>query len=154
MSTLDLKNALWCSYYAFRKIRENSCGSNSVTSYTNLMYYYRLALVLLTVPFVFMKIMKPVIKLLRSCGYLSAVYSNDILLIGNTLVLCLVNNKATKQLLTGVGFIVNKEKSNLVPRTRCKFLGYIIDTKQFQVALPADKLNKIKMELVWLENSF
>lgn len=147
MSTLDLKDA-----YFLVPIHKKSRKYLRFQFNNRLFEFNVLPFGLSTAPFIFTKIMKPVIKLLRSCGYISTVYLDDILLIGNTREYCLDNILATKQLLTAVGFIINEEKSKLIPTTKCKFLGYIIDTKKFQISLPMDKIAKIKKELIYFRN--
>lgn len=147
MSTLDLMDA----YFSIR-IHEKSRKYLRFMFNKTLYEFNVLPFGLSTAPFVFTKIMKPVVKLLRSCGHLSTIYLDDIFLIGDTQEACLNNIKATKQLLTTLGFIINEEKSNLIPNTTCKFLGYILDSKKFQVSLPTDKIHKIKKELNHFKN--
>lgn len=100
-----------------------------------------------TAPYVFTKFMKPVVKLLRSLGHLSTLYLDDFHLIGQTYDDCLHNLHDTQTLLTALGFIINKEKSQLTPKTKCKFLGFIIDSENLQVKLPVEKVNRIKSEI-------
>lgn len=47
-----------------------------------------------------------------------------------------------------MGFVINEEKSELTPSKSCKFLGYIIDSKKFQIRLPNEKRSNIKAELI------
>ena len=39
-------------------------------------------------------------------------------------------------------FMINMEKSNFIPMQRTVFLGYIIDSVQFKVFLPDEKIQK------------
>lgn len=75
-----------------------------------------------TAPFVFTKIMKLVISLLRRMGILSVIYLDDLLFLGDTYSECLKNvNMATEPLES---FIINEDKSLKVPSQCCKFLGF------------------------------
>ena len=75
MSTLDLKDA-----YFLIRIHDTSRKYLRFIFNDRLYEFNVLPFGLSTAPFVFTKIMKPVIKLLRSCGYMSTVYLDDILL--------------------------------------------------------------------------
>lgn len=142
MSTMDLKDA-----YFLIPIHESSKKYLRFQFQNKIYQFNVLPFGLSTAPFVFTKVMKPVIKLLRSCGYLSTIFLDDILLIGSTYEECLQNIIDTEKLLTSLGFIINRAKSNLIPNTSCKFLGYVIDSKNFHVSLPDEKISKIKTEL-------
>ncbi|KAH9640446.1 hypothetical protein HF086_018112 [Spodoptera exigua] len=100
-----------------------------------------------TAPFVFTKVMKPVIRLLRTRGYLSTIYLDDICIIGHDHETCSNNLQETRRLLISLGFIINKEKSNFSPNHSCTYLGYILDTKRFEVRLPKEKIKRIKLEI-------
>ena len=43
-----------------------------------------------------------------------------------------------------MGFIINKEKSVLIPSQKMVFWGYVIDSVALTVSLPEEKLNKLK----------
>lgn len=64
-------------------------------------------------PRIFSKIMKEVITSLRARGFKSVQYLDDILCIGNDYTECANNVKATVNLLSCLGFIINYEKSIL-----------------------------------------
>lgn len=52
------------------------------------VYEFNVPFGLNTAPIVFTKVMKPVVKLLKACGYLSTIYSDDICLIGHNYEIC------------------------------------------------------------------
>lgn len=79
-------------------------------------------------PLVFTKLMKPVVRKLREKGHLSVIYLDDKLAFGETYNACLQNIQETTQLLEWLGFIVNWEKSCLVPSQSCKFLGFLLNS--------------------------
>ncbi|XP_043499927.1 uncharacterized protein LOC122522709 [Polistes fuscatus] len=84
-----------------------------------------------TAPWVFTKIMKPVISHLRLLGWLSVVYLDDWWLVGTSRYLCSQNIKVSREFLESLGFILNLKKSNLDPSTSCKFLGFIFNSQEF-----------------------
>lgn len=94
-------------------------------------------------PFVFTKVMKPVIGTLRSEGFLSCVYLDDILCLGDSAKKCSINTQATVELLEKLGFLINRQKSCLNPDTRRKFLGFVIDSKKMCVELTPDKKQRV-----------
>lgn len=104
-------------------------------------------------PLVFTKIMKPVMEHLRLHGYISTIYLDDILLIGRSYTECVENVNVTRQLLNNLGFLINLKKSSMEPKTSCKFLGFILDTKQFCVKLPQEKRKRIKKEIETIRNT-
>lgn len=142
MSTVDLKDA-----YFLIPIHSDHKKYLRFEFNGKLFQFNVLPFGLNTAPFVFTKLMKPVISLLRSCGFLSTIYLDDILLISNTYESCVREVSYTVSLLQSLGFIINKEKSALHPNTNCKFLGFIIDTEKLQISLPNEKIHKIKKEI-------
>ena len=49
-----------------------------------------------------------------------------------------------------MGFIINKEKSVLIPSQKIVFLGYVIHSAAMTVSLPEEKLNKLKEQTLSL----
>lgn len=143
MSTIDLKDA-----YFLISIHPNSKKYLRFQFNGNLYEFNVLPFGLNTAPYIFTKILKPIAKLLRSLGYLSTFYLDDLFLVGQSYTDCLQNVNDTIQLLKSLGFIINTEKSSVVPNNCCKFLGNIIDSKRFEVRLPDDKRKKIETELL------
>lgn len=90
-------------------------------------------------PRVFTKLMKEVINYLRNKGQRSEIYLDDIFCIGDTYTECQTNVTKTIELLNCLGFVINYEKSNLEPRQICKFLGFIYNTINMSLSLPATK---------------
>lgn len=100
-----------------------------------------------TSPFVFTKILKPVAEYLRSRHMISVYYLDDIFCIGRTYAECFENIKLTLNLLENLGFIINYEKSSLVPKMQCKFLGFIFDSVKMTITLPEEKRIKIEKSI-------
>lgn len=147
MANIDLKDA-----YHLIKIHEHSRKYLRFI-WDGLTYEFNvLPFGLNTAPYIFTKVMKPVVKLLRTCGYLSTIYLDDIYLIGQSYRDCKENLYITQKLLKSLGLLINVEKSNLTPSKSCKFLGLIIDSKNLQVKLPIDKRTHIQHELTKMMN--
>ncbi|KAJ8954121.1 hypothetical protein NQ314_007150, partial [Rhamnusium bicolor] len=113
----------------------------------NLYEFNCLPFGLSTAPFVFTKIMKPVVTYLRSRGFVSAVYLDDFWLTGNSYDNCLKNIHETSKLLTQLGFIINVHKSKMIPSRICSFLGFEFNSQAMTLALPLVKQNRIKILL-------
>lgn len=94
-------------------------------------------------PPTFTKIMKPVIHWLRSKGLISSIYLDDILCLGQTYESCLDDINQTIDLLEKLGFVINFEKSSIIPARRCKYLGFVINTSEFTLELTKEKREKL-----------
>lgn len=140
LATIDLKDAFHAVSVAeadrkFLRFRFN-----------NILYEYTcLPFGLSTAPYVFTKILKPVVAGLRRQGFLSVIYLDDLLVVGRSFEDCQRNVHATCSLLTRLGFTLNKEKCQLNPSTRCKYLGFLFDSKEMSVELPKQKKEKVKV---------
>lgn len=112
--------------------------------YNDILYEFNcLPFGLCTAPFVFTKILKPVMEYLRSNNCLSVIYLDDILCIGKDYTDCKNNIMFTQSFLKYLGFILNEEKSNFNPSSQCKFLGFIFDSQNMTLNLPKTKTMKI-----------
>lgn len=97
---------------------------------------------LATAPFLFTKMLKPLIQFLRAKGLMSINYLDDFLLLGSSREDCLNNLNITISMLESLGFIVNYDKSSLYPERRCKYLGFIFDSEKMTIELPLEKRDK------------
>lgn len=117
MASIDLKDA----YYLINVKKSNRIFlrflfQDKLYQFTCLPFGLNQAL------YTFTKLMKPVITYLRKRGYLSVIDLDDILLLGKSYNECFkifLQVQATCQLLERLGFIINRQKSELVPSTRC-----------------------------------
>ncbi|XP_046746398.1 uncharacterized protein LOC124411349 [Diprion similis] len=121
-----------------------------------------------TSPYVFNKIMKPVINVLRGQGFLSTIYLDDILFIGKHFQSCQENVLKSKELLEKLGFVINYKKSSLIPAKkflnaacpavaystvyckrleREKFLALIINDGNYEAYMTVS--SKLKDDLNW-----
>lgn len=134
MSSLDLKDAYFLIpiYKGHRKfLRFRFKGK--------LFQFLCLPFGLCTSPYVFTKIMKPVINNLRLQGIVMVLYLDDFLFIHKSKVECERNMKKAIKLLEYLGFIINFQKSSLSANQRCKYLGFIIDSVKFSLELTDKK---------------
>lgn len=143
LATIDLKEAYFIvpihklhkKYLRFQFKAES--GKNNTYEFNALPYGLSVA------PWVFTKLMKEVMTYLRSRGNKSVIYLDDILCIGDSYEDCLNNVNETLRLLRCLGFVINHEKSSLVPQKSCKFLGFVMDASLMSISLPIDKRHNI-----------
>ncbi|XP_048489242.1 uncharacterized protein LOC105380262 isoform X1 [Plutella xylostella] len=144
LATIDLKEAYLLvpispSDRRFLRFHYKAPNSSTVYTYEFTAMPYGLSVA----PRVFTKIMKEVITYLRKRGFKSVIYLDDILCVGDTYDECLHNVHETIKLLQCLGFIVNYEKSSLIPSQICKFLDFIYNTKDLSISLPIEKRNHL-----------
>ena len=139
MSKLDLKDAYYLVsiHISSRKYLRFEF-EETLYEFTCLPFGLNIA------PFIFTKMLKPVVSYLRELGLLSVIYLDDILLLADTYDECLRNVTLSKSLLQDLGFIINYEKSDLIPSQACSYLGFIYNSREMTVGLPIKKRQKIK----------
>ncbi len=112
--------------------------------FENELYEYNcLPFGLCTAPRIFTKIMRPVITVLRSRGFLSNIYLDDLLLLGTSYASCQENISYTILLLNTLGLRVNMKKSQLVPTQNIEYLGFCYCSKSMTIELPVKKKHRI-----------
>lgn len=143
MASIDLKEAyllLPISAHDRKYLRfefEDNDAKISTFEFTSMPYGLSVA------PRTFTKLMKVVVTYLRSRGYTSVVYLDDILCIGRDYQECLKNINETIRLLEYLGFVINYNKSNLDPKQSCKYLGFVFNSLDMTISLPEEKRNNI-----------
>ena len=101
---------------------------------------------LASAPRIFIKILKPIVGLLRKQGVRLVIYLDDILLMASTTETLTHHVELTVALLELLGFVVNYQKSQLNPVQSLEFLGFMINSVMFQISLPKDKVKNIRKE--------
>lgn len=91
---------------------------------------------LATAPFIFTKILRPVVAHLRTNGYCSVIYLDDLLLLSPSKEDCFRNLNASMDLLSSLGFLLNCSKSQLTPAQSCRYLGFIFNSVHQSIAIP------------------
>jgi len=145
MAFIDLKDAYFLipvhsEFRKFLRFRFNS----------KLYQFTCLPFGLCTSPYVYTKIMKPVMNKLRLLGIRSIIYIDDLIFINKSLKKCLKSIHDAINLLESLGFIINFKKSSLIPNQKCKYLGFIINAIDYTLNLT----DKKKIQIVELCKSF
>ena len=84
-----------------------------------------------TAPYLFTKLVKPVVAWLRQKGFKSVVYLDDFLMIGTSREECRENARKSKNLLESLGLIISYGKKIFEPSHQCKSFGFILDSKKY-----------------------
>lgn len=142
LAKLDLEDAYFLVY-----IHKESRKFLRFRFQSQLYEFCCLPFGLSTAPFIFTKILKPVLSFLRKYGYLSVAYLDDILCIDPDFCSCKENLLTTIKLLETLGFIINWKKSVLTPNRKCQFLGFYVNSERLTLELPETKRLKI-LELI------
>lgn len=98
-------------------------------------------------PRVFTKLLKPVLSELRSRGPQSVMFIDDCYVQAETFDMCLENINDTVNILENLGFVINREKSMMVPEKMVTFLGFIISFVTMTIKIPEKKINKLKFKI-------
>lgn len=118
-------------------------------SFDNCFYEFScLPFGLNTAPYVFTKIIKPVIGFLRNLGCLTVIYLDDLLLLENSYSQCLENINKSIEILEKLDFILNEEKSCKIPSQICNFLGFNLDSQKMTLELPIKKRHRIREQII------
>ena len=89
---------------------------------------------------VFTKLMKPVVGALRQRGIRLIIYLDNLLIMAESHDQALHHAASTLNLLEGLGFIVNYQKSQLLPSQKIQFLGFLIYSNTMTLQLSREKL--------------
>lgn len=138
LAKIDLKDA----YYSV-PVRRNSRKFLRFTFNDRLFEFTCLPFGLSVSPYVFTKILKPFIHKAREQGITCVIYLDDILIIARNPEECKKNISVLVNMLQCLGFRINFKKCSLEPSQRCKFLGFIFDSKELTISLPTEKAQKI-----------
>lgn len=94
-------------------------------------------------PWVFTKLLRPVVTLLRSRGIRLIIYLDDILVFNSCKSKLLDHMVVVKSLIESLGFVINLEKSVQIPSQSLEFLGLMIDTPSFSLSIPKAQRSNI-----------
>ncbi|KZS06449.1 Uncharacterized protein APZ42_030096 [Daphnia magna] len=109
----------------------------------NLYEYLYLAFGLCSAPRVFTKLLKPVVAFLRERGIRLIIYLDDLLILNQSRDGLLLDLKIVISLLEFLAFIINYEKSFIVPQHILEYLGMIINNFSLSFSLPSEKVKSI-----------
>ena len=99
---------------------------------------------LASAPRVFTKLLKSVLSVLRQRGIRLIAYLEDFLIMAESKQLALQHAATTLNILEGLGFVINYQKSLLIPSQQIEFLGYMVNSVSMSLTLPKDKLKKVQ----------
>ena len=138
LGKIDLKDAYQSVY-----IHPESQPSLRFRWRGQLYQYCSLPFGLNVAPYVFTKLLRPVMAVLREQGIRLVIYLDDILVMGASALEAAQHLESTKLLLDELGFIINTEKSVFLPAQSLEYLGLIVDTTAMRIILPERKKKKI-----------
>ena len=139
MVSIDLKDA----FFAIPLHRDSK--KYVVFEFDNQRYQYNvLPFGLSSSPRIFSKVIKSAIAFLRSRGLKISFYLDDIFIANSSFDDLLHNLHVTLELLSNLGYTINKKKSNFIPSKTLKHLGFQWDSASMIVALPQEKIFKMK----------
>lgn len=98
---------------------------------------------LATGPYIFTKVMRPLVKHWRSKAYKIVVYLDDGFGVCPCFLSCMNQAVSVKSDLIDSGFVPNHEKSIWYPTQRTKWLGFDWDLKGKTLSVPQDKVARL-----------
>lgn len=101
-------------------------------------------------PYYFCKILRPVVKHLRTSGLNIVVYVDDWIISANVNQINHMRDVFIET-IEKLGYCINYSKSSLEPDTCAKFIGYMIDTVKEKdtvwLSIPKDRIRKVKADI-------
>ena len=97
-------------------------------------------------PWTFTKVTRPVIQFLRARGVRMVVYLDAMLFLQQEEEGLLEIRGVVLDLFENLGFLVNYKKSELSPVQKINFLGFMIDSQEMKISLPAEKVDSTVRE--------
>lgn len=138
MASVDLKDA-----YFLINMHESSKKYLRFKFEQHTYEFQCLPFGLSSAPYIFTKLLKPVVSYLRSKGFFIVNYLDDFLCLGSSYSDCLNCVTETVNLLTNLGFVINHQKSQLIPSQCQQFLGFELNSLNMTIGLPLEKRKKI-----------
>ena len=87
----------------------------------------------------FTKLLKPILKLLRTQGTVIVIYIDDSWIYSETFQICLQNISTAAAIFTCFGFIPHPKKSVLIPTQVIEVLGHVVNSVSMTVYLTTKK---------------
>ena len=95
-------------------------------------------------PRIFTKVMRVVLSFLRIRSVRIAAWIDDFLIAARSRQLCQEHAFLTVRTFEELGFVPNREKSQLVPVQRINHLGLVWDSVEYSVSVPPDKVADVR----------
>lgn len=98
-------------------------------------------------PYLWTKLLHPVIVKLRSLGHRVSSYADDLIVLGRTKAECAAALTALRSLLTELGIPINEAKSSQEPSQSIEHLGLQWNLKTGRISVPREKIRLICKEI-------
>lgn len=139
MATIDLQDAY------FSVLVHEECRRFLKFRWNNKLYRFRaVPMGLACAPFIFTKILLPLFTQLREGGNSCFCYLDDVFVTDTSEEGCALATETIMSKLKKLGFKIHPGKSQVVPTTEVKFLGFMINSKEMQAYLTKEKVQKVK----------
>jgi len=92
---------------------------------------------------VFTKLLKPILAMLRHQGVRLVMYLDDILIMSQSREELMKHLSMITSLLELLGFVVNREKCQLIPTQLIQYLGFMVDSREMKIRLSEEKATQI-----------
>jgi hypothetical protein len=138
MAKIDLKDAYFTVplHQADRHLLQFRWGGK-------LWQFTCMAFGLASAPWTFTKLVKPIVTWLRARGIKVIVYLDDFFFCADSKESLLEHLRIAESILEGLGFVINRVKSVLIPHHGIEFVGFVIDSIAFTISLPLKKRSRI-----------
>ena len=104
-------------------------------------------------PRIFTKVVSHVVKLMSEAGIWCLPYLDDLLIVAATQEECLLKTKQAVEILKSLGWILNTEKSRLLPAQVFEWLGVHFDLTTHTAMVPLEKMYTFQESLRQLINA-
>jgi hypothetical protein len=100
-------------------------------------------------PRIFTLVIKALLKVCRIAGILIYAFFDDTLSRSKSFELAEVACHFVMDLFQRAGFLIHPEKSVLSPTQEILFLGFILNSRSMEIALPREKEQRLRREVRW-----
>lgn len=97
---------------------------------------------------IFTKVLRPVVKHIRTLGIRLVLYFDDGLVsVKSSEVHSIAVSRLVEEIITKAGLVINREKSKFTPSKQAAWLGFDIDLALGEIRVPQGKLHTLKILL-------
>ena len=115
--------------------------------FKNVTYQFKcLPFGLTSAPRVFTKVLKPLVAYVRRLGLRICIYIDDMLILNSQREGAIRDASLMIYLLENLGFVVNMDKSILLPSQEMEFLGVLVNSITMSLSLPDNKVLNLQKE--------
>jgi len=143
MTSIDLKNGFHhIPVHPRDQQHLGMCWKGKIYTWTHLPFGLSAS------PYIFCKVLRETITILRRQGIRVNCYMDDLLILGRSREECQEAVKVTLETLKMFGWQVNMDKSHLTPTQELDYLGFTINTEATPtLAMQKEKLTALKKEI-------